>query len=274
MGVKMPEREWTEKQGQYLAFIYNYTVIAGRPPAEADMQRFFGTSPPSVHQMVLRLAEKGIISREPGEARTIRVLVSAERLPYLEERKGKRAKGRSGVRIYQIKVTLMGIEPPIWRRIQVPGDMTLAELHDVLQAVMGWWDYHLHQFIVQGIYYGVPHPEYGEEMKDEGKARLNQTVDEGSRFVYEYDFGDSWEHLLEVEKVLEPEPWRRYPVCVGGERATPPEDVGGIWGYEEYVEVMADPDHPEHEEWLEWRGAFDPEAFDVDEVNAALREPR
>jgi hypothetical protein len=110
------------------------------------------------------------------------------------------------------------------------------------------------------------------EMEDERKVRLDQIAEEGSAFVYEYDFGDGWVHYLEVEKVLEPEPGQRYPVCLEGERATPPEDVGGIWGYEAYVEAMADPEHPEHEEWLEWRGEFDPEAFDVDEVNAALRD--
>ncbi len=174
--------------------------------------------------------------------------------------------------IYQIHVSVMGIEPPIWRRIQVPGDITLEELHDVLQVVMSWWDYHLHQFIIEGTYYGVPHPDYMAEMRDEAEARLNEVADEGSQFTYEYDFGDSWQHLLKVEKVLEPEPGRRYPVCIDGQRAAPPEDVGGIWGYEQYVEVMVDPDHPDYEEHLEWRGEFDPEAFDLEEVNAALRE--
>ncbi|MFW6136412.1 MAG: plasmid pRiA4b ORF-3 family protein [Chloroflexota bacterium] len=174
--------------------------------------------------------------------------------------------------IYQIRVSLAGIEPPIWRRIQVPGDVTLEELHDVLQAVMGWWDYHLHQFMVEGTHYGVPHPDYAMEMRDESEVRLDEIADEGSRFFYEYDFGDCWQHELKVEQVLEPEPGRRYPVCIDGERATPPEDVGGLWGYEHYVEVMTDPDHPEYEERLEWRGEFDPEEFDLDEVNAALRE--
>lgn len=271
----MCEQQWTEKQGQYLAFIYNYTVIHGRPPSQADLQRFFGTSPPTVHQMVLRLAEKGLITRKPGKARAIQVLVPPETLPRLQDRRESLAKRRrSSTPIYQIKVTVAGIEPPIWRCIQVPGDTTLAELHDVLQAVMSWCDYHLHQFMVGEAYYGVPQPDYMMEMKDERKVRLSQIVDEGSEFVYEYDFGDSWEHVLEVEKVLEPEPGQRYPVCLEGRRATPPEDVGGVWGYEEYVEAITDLDHPEHEEYLEWRGEFDPEAFDVDEVNAALRKLR
>lgn len=183
----------------------------------------------------------------------------------------------SKVQIYQIKVTLKGSKPPIWRRIQVPCNITLAELHRILQAVMGWWDYHLHQFIVGRTYYGVPHPDYYDymEMRDESQVRLNQIADKGSKFVYEYDFGDSWEHVLLVEKVLEPEPDRQYPVCIKGKRACPPEDVGGIWGYYSFLEAIQNPDHPEHEDYLEWVGGeFDPEAFDLDEVNAALRALR
>jgi hypothetical protein len=187
---------------------------------------------------------------------------------------GDRDKKRTGDSIYQIKVTLRGSRPPIWRRIQVPGDMTLADLHDVIQAVMGWWDYHLHQFIVEETYYGVPHPDYMMDMVDEGGVRLKEVADEGSRFLYEYDFGDSWVHVLEVEEVFAPEPGQAYPVCVDGRRAAPPEDVGGVWGYEQYLEAMADPDHPEHEMYREWRGDFDPEAFDLEEINAALRKLR
>jgi hypothetical protein len=275
---KMPEREWTAKQGQYLAFIYNYTVIHGRPPAETDMQRFFGTSPPAVHQMVVRLDEKGLIAREPGEARTIRVLVSPDELPLLRDRrKGKKVTGKPrGVPIYQIKVTLRGSKPPIWRRIQVEADTTLAELHTILQAVMGWWDYHLHQFIIGETYYGVPHPDYMVELLDESGVPLNEIADAGSKFVYEYDFGDGWQHVLEVEKVVEPERGQGYPVCVKGRRATPPEDFGGIPMYNYFMEALRNPEHPEYPgapELLERLGdEFDPAAFDLEEVNAALRE--
>ena len=180
----------------------------------------------------------------------------------------------SKARIYQIKVTLKGSKPPIWRRIQVPCNITLGELHHILQAVMGWWDYHLHQFIVGRTYYGVPDPNYDDfmDMRDESEVRLNQIADEGFKFVYEYDFGDSWEHVLLVEKVLSPEPGQQYPVCIKGKRARPPEDVGGVWGYEEFLEAIQDPDRPEHEMYVEWIGGeFDPEEFDLDAVNAALR---
>jgi hypothetical protein len=175
--------------------------------------------------------------------------------------------------IYQIKVTLDDSKPPIWRRILVRGDVTLGKLHDILQVVMGWADYHLHQFIVGQTYFGEPHPDYGFEMHDERRVRLNQIVTgEGFKFRYEYDFGDSWLHNLLVEKVLPPEPGQPYPACIKGKRACPPEDVGGVWGYVYFLEAIQDPDHPEHEHYLEWIGGeFDPEEFDLDAINEALR---
>jgi hypothetical protein len=178
--------------------------------------------------------------------------------------------------IYQIKVTLRDSKPPIWRRILVPGNITLAQLHPILQVVMGWYDAHLHQFIVDGTYYGVPDPDDFVEVKDERRVRLNQIAPmETSKFIYEYDFGDSWEHELLVEKILSPEKGARYPVCIKGRRAGPPEDVGGVWGYDEFLEAIRDPDHPEHEDYLEWIGGeFDPEAFDLDEINDALSHLR
>ena len=178
----------------------------------------------------------------------------------------------SSTDIYQIKVTLRHSKPPIWRRILVPGDITLAQLHDILQAVMGWYDAHLHQFIVEGTYYGVPDPDDYVEVKDERQIRLNQIVPGiPYKFVYEYDFGDSWEHELLVEKVLPPDKGTRYPVCIKGRRACPPEDVGGVWGYALFLEAIRDADHPEHEDYVEWIGGeFDPEAFDLDEINALI----
>jgi hypothetical protein len=177
--------------------------------------------------------------------------------------------------IYQIKVTLQDTEPPIWRRIQVRANMTLDRLHEVIQTVMGWTDSHLHQFIVGQTYFGVPDPDYGDdlEMNDEAKARLSQiTREKGFAFAYEYDFGDSWVHELLLEKIAPPEQGVSYPMCLSGERACPPEDVGGTWGYEEFLAAIRDPEHPEHEDYLEWIGSeFDPQAFDLEGVNAALR---
>lgn len=178
--------------------------------------------------------------------------------------------------IYQIKVTLDNTHPPVWRRIQAPGNTTLLKLHDILQIVMGWDDYHLHMFTIEGTIYGNPADDgYGDlGTVDEARVRLNQVISrEGQRFSYEYDFGDSWNHTLLVEKILPSQEGARYPICLKGKRACPPEDVGGVWGYENFLEAIRNPDHDEHEEYLNWIGGeFDPEAFDLEEVNAQLRK--
>ena len=182
------------------------------------------------------------------------------------------------VEIYQIKVTLRGSQPPIWRRIQLRSDITLAKLHRILQRVMGWEDAHLHQFVIRDERYGVPDEEDvgPRETKDARKYKLGDVVPaEGSQFRYDYDFGDNWVHIVVVEKSLPPREGAPSPVCLAGARACPPEDVGGIPGYENFLEARRDPKHPEHKEYLEWIGdTFDPDAFDVDEVNRLLRAIR
>ena len=177
---------------------------------------------------------------------------------------------------YQIKVSLDVIRPPVWRRIVVPGDTTLSKLHDILQVVMGWENYHLHQFTIAGKRYGdAGQDEFGElGFLDERRHRLSQLIPrEGFRLSYEYDFGDGWQHTLVVEKIVPSEEGSRYPVCLAGKRACPPEDVGGVWGYEEYLAALQDPEDPEHDEWLQWRGEFDPEAFNLEKVNSELKRP-
>jgi hypothetical protein len=177
--------------------------------------------------------------------------------------------------VYQIKVTLDNTHPPIWRRILVPGNTTLIKLHDILQIVMGWEDYHLHMFTIDESIYGNPaDDEWGDlGTLDEVAYKLNRIIHrEGQRFKYEYDFGDSWDHTLLVEKILPPEEGTRYPLCLKGKRACPPEDVGGVWGYKNFLDAIRDPDHNEHEEYLDWVGGeFDPDAFDLEEINAQLR---
>jgi hypothetical protein len=177
--------------------------------------------------------------------------------------------------VYQFKVTLKESHPPIWRRIQVR-DCTLGELHEVLQVVMGWEDSHLHQFIVRGERYGPADAEDADwdmEMEDEQKLSISQVAKMGQmvRFIYEYDFGDSWQHEILLEKILEPEPNVSYPRCIEGARACPPEDVGGIWGYAEFLEAISDPIHEDHDDKVEWIGGeFDPEKFSMDNVNKEL----
>jgi hypothetical protein len=188
-------------------------------------------------------------------------------------------KSTTGTSIYQLKISLLDIKPPIWRRFHVPSDMSLAKLHRVIQDVMGWEDGHLHQFKVGKTYYGVTYPDDFDGMpktRDERKASLEMLVSKPKgKFVYEYDFGDSWQHEIVLEKILPPEPGVRYPVCLEGKRACPPEDCGGAWGYGDLLDVLQDPQHPDHEDMREWLGGeFDPEHFDAAAVNAALRRVR
>ena len=174
--------------------------------------------------------------------------------------------------IYQIKVTLNGSKPPIWRRLLVPSSITLSKLHDVLQIAMGWTDSHLHQFVAGGRFYGQPDPDFDFDVINEKSVRLDRLLKkEKDSITYEYDFGDGWEHKIQLEKALPFDPNLTLPTCIKGKRACPPEDVGGIWGYQEFLQAIHDPSHPEHEEYLEWLGEkFDPEYFKVDEVNELL----
>jgi hypothetical protein len=201
------------------------------------------------------------------------ILVSLDE-EHLEEKRRK-AGTKSGT-IYQLKVTLKEVDPPVWRRIQVP-DCTLGQFHEVLQAVMGWDNSHLHQFIIRGEYYG-PRPPDGMDLdmeyEDEEEVLLSQVARTGrkGRFVYEYDFGDSWKHEILLEKTVEPEPKVEYPRCVEGANACPPEDCGGPWGYADLLEVLADPKHERHRELKEWVGGkFDPKKFSLDNLNKELR---
>ena len=180
--------------------------------------------------------------------------------------------------VYQLKVTLGESKLPIWRRILVADTTTLSQLHTILQIVMGWTDSHLHMFTINGQIYGDPEDDETGELgtKNERRYRLNQLVGrEGIKFRYEYDFGDSWLHDLVVEKILPAEKGGRYPLCIAGKRACPPEDVGGIGGYAYFLEAIANPKHREHDEYLEWIGGkFDSERFDLDDVNDGLRHRR
>ncbi|MEW5803799.1 MAG: plasmid pRiA4b ORF-3 family protein [bacterium] len=176
--------------------------------------------------------------------------------------------------VYQMKITLMGIEPPIWRRIQVTSDTSLHKLHEILQVVMGWTNSHLHQFIIGGKYFAEPDPEYDPEVENEQLIRLSQVVSGiNDRSIYEYDFGDNWEHEVLIEKIMPVAEGTRYPVCLAGQRACPPEDCGGIQGYRHLLEAVQDPGHPEHKEMLEWvGGSIDPESFTLNEVNQKIEQ--
>lgn len=215
-----------------------------------------------------------------------------EEMPVKEERMSGQRSGYGTVgkekilgnktsRIYQFKITLKGIRPPIWRRFQVKSGITFYELHKIIQVVMGWHDYHLYCFT-----FGRGWDELRIEEPDEfggftiegqnfdsRKTRVDSVfTSEKEKCLYTYDFGDDWEHELLLEKILEPEEGVRYPVCIKGRRACPPEDCGGIYGYYEFIEIINNPRHLDYKMTMEWLGgSFDPEEFDLEEVNEALR---
>ncbi len=175
--------------------------------------------------------------------------------------------------IYQLKVTLRDSDPAIWRRIQVAGNILLPHLHGTLQLAMGWTNSHLHSFRVEKTTYAEPSPDDFYPVIDYRSVRLNQiapAVEDG--FVYLYDFGDSWEHDVVVEEILQAEKGTRYPRCLDGQRACPPEDVGGVWGYADFLKAIHNPRNPEHAEMNSWvGGAFDPDKLDLRGVNGRLQ---
>jgi len=212
--------------------------------------------------------------------------------------------------IMNLRVTLNNTKPPIWRRVAVPSDITLGELHEVIQIVMGWMNGHLHQFILRDKklkptpqemarrfqqdawdedfldrvggqrFFVMKTTPWGDPTEMEGEDENAVTLGEvcpkvKSKLIYEYDFGDGWVHTIEVQKIVEPEPGVEYPVCLAGKKTCPPEDCGGVWGYYSMLAAVEDPNHEMHEEYTEWLSDdFDPEAFDLDEVNMMLAKWR
>ena len=181
---------------------------------------------------------------------------------------------KSVSRIYQIKIVLQDSKPPIWRRLLISDSINLYKFHQIIQIAMGWTDSHLHQFVIDDEYYSIPSPDDMRPIIDERRYKVNQVAPlENDKLFYEYDFGDSWGHEILVEKITLSDPDVKYPICVKGERACPPEDVGGIWGYQDFLEAMYDPDHEEHDRFFDWWGSeFDSESFDLEGINLALRQ--
>jgi len=178
--------------------------------------------------------------------------------------------------VYQFKITLNGIRPPIWRRIQVPEAYSFWDLHVAIQDSMGWCDCHLHEFQVVNPKYGcieligIPNDEWGGDPVTAGwKAPIKRYFSaNNTKSTYMYDFGDGWEHKIELEKILPAVPLAEYPICITGRRACPPEDCGGPYGYENFLEIIADPSHDEHESMMEWIGReFHPEIFFTSDVH-------
>ena len=179
----------------------------------------------------------------------------------------------------RLRVTLLNVEPPVWREVQVPVDLTFAQLHTILQAAMGWEDDHLHEFEVGEVHIGPPAPQdffAGDKpLQDERKTRLGDILEGRRKFRYWYDFGDDWWHEIAIRRGALGEYGE--PRLLAGEGACPPEDCGGPYGYADLRQALADPKHPEHRELREWAGDFDPQRFDFDRaakrVAKAVRRP-
>jgi hypothetical protein len=177
--------------------------------------------------------------------------------------------------IVQIKVKLLGVtKPPVWRRLQVRAETRLDQLHEMIQAALGWENCHMHVFSFGGEEFSTPDRELG--FNDERRVTLGELIGgAGDRFRYTYDFGDDWEHEIVVEDLLDPNPEALYPILVAARGACPPEDCGGRWGYANLREILADPSHDEHQEMLEWlglddAGEFDPVAVTTNDIEYEL----
>lgn len=181
---------------------------------------------------------------------------------------------RSSGQVYQFKITLIGITPRIWRKIQVPTTSTFWDLSVAIQDVMDWGGFHLHEFTIMdprtGVRetIGIPDDEFPERVRQGWTTRISRYFTmENRKAVYVYDFGDYWEHTVSLEKTLPADPKVTYPRCIGGKRRAPPEDVGGVQGFEEFKKIMQDRTHKEHDEMEEWYGGeWEPEHFSCNDI--------
>jgi hypothetical protein len=181
-------------------------------------------------------------------------------------------------KIYQIQIALIGFKPKIWRRLLIPSDLLLSDLHKIIQTSMGWENEHLHQFIKNRMFYTVrmKDDDFWDEMAnvDYKKIKISDLLtEEGEKIIYEYDFGDNWEHDVILEKILPFDKKMEIPFCLNGKMNCPPEDCGGIWGYSDMLKIIKQPGHKEYNNVIEWLGdEFDSEYFDRDQINKLLKE--
>ncbi|HUS60668.1 MAG TPA: plasmid pRiA4b ORF-3 family protein [Acidimicrobiales bacterium] len=177
--------------------------------------------------------------------------------------------------VIQLRISLQDVHPVVWRRLLVPGGVRLSKLHDMFQAAMGWTDSHLHSFRIGDELYGMQFDDYPEDEIDEKAVTVSEALRHHRQFVYEYDFGDSWEHDVVVEERTTTALGLKFAVCVDGQNACPPEDCGGSGGYARMLDALADPAHEEHDSYLKWAdGPFDSTAFELAEANVALQRLR
>ena len=177
--------------------------------------------------------------------------------------------------VVQLKVTLDNFEPVVWRRVLVPETVALPKLHRIIQELMLWWNYHLHVFEIDGVTFGQPEFDEDDDFnwKNERGVKIIKLVSVGESFNYRYDFGDNWSLAIEVEKLWPVRTALKHAVCVAGEFCAPPEDVGGIGGFREFLDAISNPHHDSHDGLVEWSGGhYDFTRFDIAEVNARLQQ--
>jgi hypothetical protein len=177
-------------------------------------------------------------------------------------------------KIYQFKIELKGIEPKIWRSVQLNDNTQLLDLHYAIQIAMGWYDSHLYQFEKQGMIYGDPEALEDGNVQDDSIAEIvDMFKAEKDTINYAYDFSDNWEHVVTLEKIIDAKEPLEHMICVGGKRNCPPEDCGGVPGYLDMLEVLKNPESDEYKELIEWiGGAFDPEFFELSIINESFKE--
>ncbi|HOV38400.1 MAG TPA: plasmid pRiA4b ORF-3 family protein [Spirochaetales bacterium] len=275
--------------GQLSAFLEGYLQLlnARNPGTEAELSeaRSFLPQLDQTLQDIRKRIEDGLKEKDKSgsqhgkpAAKTAKKKNAKEASDTPEPSNTEPSKGqqsRKVKKIYILKVQLQYIRPPIWRRIQVPGWYTLEDLHAVIQVAMGWSNYHLHEFEIDGKEYGPEDREFYDNTIPEQSVTLDSLkLEPRKRIRYMYDFGDGWAHTLMVEKVLSldevPPERQSKPYCLTGKRACPPEDCGGYGGYEEILEALKSPNKKKYRELLEWVGSYDPELFDVEKVNQEL----
>lgn len=177
-------------------------------------------------------------------------------------------------KIYQIKISLNEHSPKVWRRIQLKSDILLPDVHKIIQTTMGWTNSHLHTFVHNGEQYSKPSPEDLMDSIDYRKIKLSAMLKkEKDTLLYEYDFGDGWEHTLLLEKVLPVNLNTKYPVCLAGKMKCPPEDCGGVWAFGDMLKILKNPRHEEYQSYIDWLGGeFDPKEFDLEMINKCLSD--
>jgi hypothetical protein len=266
-------------------------TVAAQPSVAAKLKKKLAKQDGSftvaeVAGMVMAAAESFIDAEPPQQVALLLVakkltdcLQAGIAMPTTRPIRATRSrKAKPADTVYQFKISLLESHPPIWRRIQVK-DGTLDKLHEHIQTAMGWTNSHLHHFKIGEQRYGDPmllHENFTDlDYEDSTSTKISAILPKSgkrSQFEYEYDFGDSWHHDILFEGCIRAEQGGRYPVCVEGSRACPPEDVGGVWGYAEFLNAMADPDHERHYEFSGWiGGSFDSEAFEAAAATKRMR---